>query len=54
MAEVVGDFLRGLEYANVSETVEAPSTRRIWIDGVVYAGFSLFAVFLMLTAVPPV
>jgi hypothetical protein len=53
MAEVVGDFLRGLEFADSTAAVAAPVTRRIWIDGVVYAGFSLFALFLMLTAVPP-
>jgi hypothetical protein len=53
MAEVVGDFLRGLEVADATAAVAAPVTRRIWIDGVVYAGFSLFALFLMLTAVPP-
>jgi hypothetical protein len=53
MAEVVGDFLRGMEVADSTAAVAAPVTRRIWIDGVVYAGFSLFALFLMLTAVPP-
>ena len=53
MAEVVGDFLRGMEVADSTAVVAAPVARRIWIDGVVYAGFSLFALFLMLTAVPP-
>jgi hypothetical protein len=53
MAEVVGDFLRGMEVTDSTAAVAAPVTRRIWIDGVVYAGFSLFALFLMLTAVPP-
>ena len=53
MAEVVGDFLRGMEVADSTAAVAAPVTRRVWIDGVVYAGFSLFALFLMLTAVPP-
>jgi hypothetical protein len=53
MAEVVGDFLRGLEVAEGSETGAIPVARRIWIDGAVYAAFTLFAVFLMLTATPP-
>ena len=53
MAEVVGDFLRGLEVAEESETGAIPVARRIWIDGAVYAAFALFAAFLMLTATPP-
>lgn len=53
VAMIVSGVFRDVEGLAVSEQTEQSAIPK-WLDGVIYAGFGIFALFLILTAIPPI